>query len=213
VACALCEQRKEKRTCPAVAARICAPCCGEQREVKLDCPATCDYLIEARRHEKPRTPAELAGEEVFDNIEIPQHFFYEFEPLVGGLIFSVARVALAEARWHDRDAIDALVAIGKDYQRRSSSGLVYEEFAAGPLQQRLAAEIERTIAEYKRVQTQHLGFERLSDSDILEALVVVVRTALIRTNGRPRSRAFLHGLAMQFPAAQPAQPASGIIVP
>jgi hypothetical protein len=39
LACAICEQRKEKRFCPAVHGRIFPQCCGEQREVTLDCPS------------------------------------------------------------------------------------------------------------------------------------------------------------------------------
>ena len=38
MSCAICEKRKEKRFCPAIHGRICPQCCGEQREVTLDCP-------------------------------------------------------------------------------------------------------------------------------------------------------------------------------
>ena len=54
MSCAICEIRKEKRFCPAVHGRICPQCCGEQREVTLDCPSDCPYLQQAREHEKPR---------------------------------------------------------------------------------------------------------------------------------------------------------------
>ena len=53
--CAICETRKEKRFCPAVHGRICPQCCGEQREVTLDCPSDCPYLQQAREHEKRAT--------------------------------------------------------------------------------------------------------------------------------------------------------------
>ena len=48
LSCAICEIRKEKRFCPAVHGRICPQCCGEQREVTLDCPSDCPYLQQAR---------------------------------------------------------------------------------------------------------------------------------------------------------------------
>ena len=51
MSCAICEKRKEKRFCPAVHGRICPQCCGEQREVTLDCPSDCVYLQQAREHE------------------------------------------------------------------------------------------------------------------------------------------------------------------
>ena len=59
VSCPICEIRKEKRFCPAVHGRICAQCCGEQREVTLDCPSDCPYLRQAREHEKPRAAGDL----------------------------------------------------------------------------------------------------------------------------------------------------------
>ena len=64
--CALCRTRKEKRFCPAVHDRICAVCCGTEREVSLDCPGDCPYLQQARTHEKPRSVQELnaAGAEL-----------------------------------------------------------------------------------------------------------------------------------------------------
>ena len=57
MACAICNERKEKRFCPAMHAKICAQCCGEQREVTLDCPSDCPYLQQAREHEKRRAKA------------------------------------------------------------------------------------------------------------------------------------------------------------
>ena len=59
LSCAICEIRKEKRFCPAVHGRICPQCCGEQREVTLDCPHDCPYLIQAREHEKPRSADQI----------------------------------------------------------------------------------------------------------------------------------------------------------
>src|SRR5712691_3160455 len=44
VSCAICDKRKEKRFCPAVHGRICPQCCGEQREVTLDCPSDCGQI-------------------------------------------------------------------------------------------------------------------------------------------------------------------------
>ena len=43
MSCVICEKRKEKRFCPAVHGRICPQCCGEQREVTLDCPSDCNW--------------------------------------------------------------------------------------------------------------------------------------------------------------------------
>jgi hypothetical protein len=64
--------RKEKRFCPAVHGRICAQCCGEEREVTIDCPSECAYLRQAREHEKPRSIADVDQAGMFPEIAIPE---------------------------------------------------------------------------------------------------------------------------------------------
>ena len=66
MSCAICQTRKEKRFCLAVHGRICPQCCGEQREVTLDCPSDCVYLQQARQHEKPRAAEDLKGANLFE---------------------------------------------------------------------------------------------------------------------------------------------------
>jgi len=60
--------RKEKRFCPAVHGRICAQCCGEEREVTIDCPSECVYLQQAREHEKARDLGELDRAAMFREV-------------------------------------------------------------------------------------------------------------------------------------------------
>jgi hypothetical protein len=59
--------------------------------------------------------------------------------------------------------------------------------------------------EYRELEQKQLGYTRLRDSDVLRALVFLLRMGLMRTSGRPRSRAFLDFLFLQFP-----EQASGI---
>jgi len=42
--CAFCNQRKGKRTCPALQGSICSPCCGQHRLSKIECPSDCVHL-------------------------------------------------------------------------------------------------------------------------------------------------------------------------
>src|SRR5205807_10658548 len=85
LSCPICELRKEKRFCPAVHGRICPQCCGEQREVTLDCPSDCPYLRQAREHEKPLHRSELDQAALFPEVEISEQFLYEREHLLLGL--------------------------------------------------------------------------------------------------------------------------------
>ena len=52
--CPLCRTRKAKRFCPAKQTHICPVCCGQKREVEIDCPADCVYLQSGREYERSR---------------------------------------------------------------------------------------------------------------------------------------------------------------
>ena len=107
MACGICEIRKEKRFCPAVHGRICPQCCGEQREVTLDCPSDCVYLQQAREHEKPRGLQDLEQAALFPQIEIGDQFLYEHEHLIVGLTFALAKSARADRGINDNDLAEA----------------------------------------------------------------------------------------------------------
>src|ERR1700722_4877982 len=122
LSCVICEVRKEKRFCPAVHGRICSQCCGEQREVTLDCPTDCQYLIQAREHEKPRSAGEIDPAGLFLQIEVSDQFMYEKEHLLMGLTFALAKAARSDVQLHDQDLIRALTALAESYERRANSG-------------------------------------------------------------------------------------------
>ena len=105
VSCAICQIRKEKRFCPALHDRICAQCCGEAREVTLDCPSDCVYLQQARLHEKPRSPENLDSASFFPHIEVTSQFVYQHEHLLAGLSFAIAKSARADRSLNDQDAV------------------------------------------------------------------------------------------------------------
>jgi len=219
--CAICHTRKEKRFCPAVHDRICAPCCGTEREVTLDCPSDCPYLQQGRAHEKPRSVDELraAGAELFPEVQISQAFSYEQEPLIAGLCSGLVHVARGDRQVRDRDVIAALANLARSYERIVDSGLQYEAPTTDAGQTAITAEMHRMLAEYRALEQQHLGYSRLKDADVLRVLVFLLRMAHTHTSGRPRSRAFLDFLFGMFPEkAQPAittpgDPASRIIIP
>ena len=217
MACAICEIRKEKRFCPAVHGRICPICCGREREVTLDCPSSCEYLQQARRNERPRQISELDQEALFPQVEVRHNFVYEREPLIVGLSFGVARVARTDRSINDRDAIAAITALARKYETLTGSGLYYETAVASVPQQRIVAELEKMIVQYRELEQKHLGYSTLKDSESLEALVFLVRMAHQRTSGRPKSRAFVDFLFEQFPeksgVVAPAEAGSRLIVP
>ena len=218
MSCPICNIRKEKRFCPAVHGRICAQCCGEQREVTLDCPSDCSYLQQAREHEKPRDISELDRAALFPEIEISEQFLYEREHLFLGLSFALAKSARSNRALTDRDLVAALTSLAKSYETLVNSSLIYEQRTANLEHQAITAEIEQMVKEFRQAEQKHMGLTRLRDSDVLKALVFLLRMGLGRTSGRPKSRAFVDFLFAQFPEkhsaiAAPDDAGSRIIVP
>ncbi|HEV7221040.1 MAG: hypothetical protein ACHP8A_16810 [Terriglobales bacterium] len=202
MSCAICEKRKEKRFCPAVHGRICPQCCGENRETTLDCPTGCVYLQQARQHERPRSLQDLDQAALFPQIDIGEQFIYEHEHLLLGLNYALVKGARFDRALVDTDLIAALTAVAKTYDTLVSSGIHYEAPVAGMAQQAVAAEIQNMIKEYRDAEQKHAGYSRLRDSEVLRGLVFLLRVAYSRTSGRPKSRAFLDFLFVQFPEKQ-----------
>ena len=239
LSCAICEERKEKRFCPAVHGKICPQCCGEQREVTLDCPSDCPYLLQAREHAtahhaNPQNewPGERDREALFREVEIPdveitEQFLYEREELILGLSFALAKSAradrsLADRPLVDRDLIAAVSSLAKSYQTLVNSSLIYEPPTANLAHQaiirEIAREVETMVREFREAEQQHIGHTRLRDSDVLKALVFLLRLGLGRTSGRPKSRAFVDFLFAQFPTKEsvitaPEEAGSRIVIP
>jgi hypothetical protein len=234
LSCAICDERKEKRFCPAVHGKICPQCCGEQREVTLDCPSDCPYLLQAREHAtthhanaQNERPGERDREGLFPEVEIPdvqitEQFLYEREELILGLSFALAKCARADRSLMDRDLIAALSSLAKSYQTLVNSSLIYEPPTANLGLQNIirdiAREVETMVREFREAEQQHIGHTRLRDSEVLKALVFLLRLGLGRTSGRPKSRAFVDFLFAQFPEkhsaiATPEEAGSRIVIP
>ena len=218
LSCVICEIRKEKRFCPAVHGRICPQCCGEQREVTLDCPSDCPYLIQAREHEKQRPADQIDPAALFLQVEVSEQFMYEKEHLLMGVTYALAKTARADRSLHDQDLIAALAMLASSYERRINSGLHYEQPLTSDSQRRAAAEVETMVKEYREAEQKHVGYSSLKDSEVLKALVFLLRLGNGRTSGRPKSRAFVEFLFAQFPEKEsavvtPQEAGSRIILP
>jgi hypothetical protein len=137
--------------------------------------------------------------------------------LLLGLSYSLAKSARADHGIRDSDLIAALTALARRYQMLASSGLHYESPMTNLAHQAIAAELEKMVKEYCEAEQKHIGYVRVRDNDVLRALVFLVRMAVTRTSGRPKSCTFVDFILQRFPeqgsaiAAQ--QETSRIIVP
>ena len=210
--CPLCHKRRPERFCPAVGEKICAICCGTERERTLDCPADCAYLIRAHRYEQEHRQPLTAAEIPFADVEISRQTIYEQEPLVSGLADALVKFAGEQRSLTDQDALSALIALADAY-RTLVSGIYYEKPPDAPLPALLYAALAAFIQEYKK-QAAASAFAGLKDSAVFAVLVYLARICRSTANGRPRSRMFLQLLRAQSPEGreQPAE-ASRIIMP
>lgn len=199
--CAICKARRAKRFCPGVHGDICTFCCGTEREVSVSCPLDCEYLREARRHEKPLPIDEKNIPH--PDIRVTEKLLASSEELLSSLAAALADAALATPGASDRDVRDALDALIRTY-RTLEAGVYYETRPENAVAQNLFRLVQEALARFRSQEHERLGMSRTRDSEILMLLVFLERLELDRDNGRPRGRAFidlLRGLAPGRPEA------------
>jgi hypothetical protein len=212
VSCPICEKRKAARFCPAKGEKICAVCCGTEREVTIDCPSDCSYLISAHRYEDEHRRSLRADTPLLDE-KIPQDIVYTHQQLMAALAFSIAKFCAVQPAVVDTDVLAAIQALAQTY-KTLSSGIIYEKPPEAPLPRELYAALIALISEVKKQQAERSGSAALKDIDLFYLWVFLYRMGLLRTNGRPRSRRFIEFLRGQFPQApELKREESRIIVP
>lgn len=212
MSCPICEKRKATRFCPAKAEKICAICCGREREVTIDCPADCSYLIAVHRYESEHPRSIPADTPLLDE-RIPQDIVYTHQQFMAAMAFSIAKFCAAQPAAVDTDILAALQALAQTY-KTLSSGLIYEKPPAAPLPRELYTTLVAFLDEIKKQQAERGASASFKETDIFYLLVFLYRMGLLRSNGRPRSRRFIEFLRSQFPRApELLREESRIIVP
>ena len=210
--CAICETRRPKRFCPGIAGDICTICCGTEREVTVTCPLDCEFLLEARRHDKPLplNPEQLPNRD----IRVPEKFLHDHEDLLAFLGQAVGRAALATPGAVDLDVRDALDALIRTY-RSLQSGVYYDTVPQGPVAADVYRMVQHGIGECRQAEQQKFGATRTRDADVLGLLVFLQRLELTQSNGRSRGRAFLSALQGFYAGGSESEPSppSPLILP
>src|SRR6266496_1673066 len=129
MACAICETRRPRRFCPGVRGDICAICCGTEREVTVDCPLDCEYLMEARKRD--RAPSHAVGEFPNRDIQVTEKFLRDNEALLNFLAGALLNAALETPGVVDFDVREALECIIRTH-RTLQSGIYYESRPTNP---------------------------------------------------------------------------------
>jgi hypothetical protein len=212
VSCPICEKRKAVRFCPAKGEKICAVCCGTEREVSIDCPSDCSYLVAAHRYEDGHQRSLPADTPLLEE-KIPQDTVYTHQQLMAALAFSIAKFCAVQPAAVDTDVLIAVQALAQTC-KTLSSGIIYEKPPDAPLPRELYAALIALIAEIKKQQAESANSGSFKDSDLFFLFVFLYRMGLLRTNGRPHSRRFIEFLRGQFPQSpELKREESRIIVP
>lgn len=198
VSCPICQKRKAERFCPAKAEKICAVCCGTEREVTLDCPPDCAYLLAAHRYEEHH-PRQLPPDTPLLEVRLAPDLVRLHPQFLSAIAFAVAKFCASEAAATDPDVLAALEALAETW-KTLAAGIVYEKPPVTPVQRGLYDALSAFLAETRQSPAQSpLGHPK--DSEIFQLIVFLYRMGLLRTNGRPRSRRFIEFLRGQFPGA------------
>ena len=211
MSCKICAIRRPRRFCPAVKGEICSLCCGQAREMTLDCPLDCEYLQEARKHERPIpvNPDQFPNQD----IRVTETFLRENE----SLLLALGRAALVAAQETpgavDNDVREALAALIRT-QRTLDSGLYYETRPDNLIAAELCRRIQAVATEFRRTEAEQLQMTKTRDADVLGVLAFLQRLEIDRNNGRKRGRAFIDFLRSQFavPSGDAPNPAPSLIV-
>jgi hypothetical protein len=213
MSCAICQKRPPKRFCPAKGEKICAICCGEEREVTIDCPADCSYLIAAHRYEAEHRKPIPPGEFPYRDVQFPVDFVYERWPVVAGVGSAIHQFQIHNKDLSDGEVLSVLEALAETY-RTLGSGIYFERPPDARLARALYGQIAELLEAVKKEESSRVGFSTLKDSEIFQLLVFLLRVGKQETNGRLRSRAFLGFIRARFPLpAEVSQETSRIVMP
>ena len=211
MACPICQKRKPGRFCPAKAEKICAVCCGTEREVSIDCPPDCGYLLSAHRYEDQH-PRSLPADLPLLDVRVTSDTIHERGQFLSAIAFTIAKFCSTQPAAADPDVLAAVRALADTY-KTLLAGIVYEQLPAATLQRELYEALSAFLVEAKQQATE-ASSGSVKDSEILQLLVFLFRMGFLRTNGRPRSHRFIEFLRGQFPGAQELKrEESRIIVP
>jgi hypothetical protein len=210
LACPICAKRNPRRSCPARGDTICSVCCGTEREVTIDCPADCPYLVASRQYDLERREVDLS-KVPFADVKIPASFVAEHEKLLLALSYAICRTAQDNRLVADSDVLAALGAMVEAY-RTLASGIYYEKPPDYRVQREVYDAVRTAIEEFKKADAQTQGITGLRDSEIRDALTFLTQLGSTRANGRPKGRAFLDFLRTQFKSEEFSKPASNIVL-
>ena len=144
--CPQCGARKARRACPALEQDICPTCCGTKRQVEIQCPADCAYLLSSREH-----PAGMTRRQQERDLSRLVHLMRDFNDRQAQLLLGMTTF-LARYRPNDlqgvidEDVAEATAALAATFET-ASRGLIYDHRPASLPADRLMSRLGDVIRE------------------------------------------------------------------
>ena len=189
--CPLCQTRKAKRFCPAKQAHICPVCCGQKREVEIDCPADCVYLHSGREYERSRRARLGEGGPLTQRLW-ERSFQAKHMELLTGLWTTIHESRSRSPDLVDRDVREVLDRLGRTY--RTLEGGIYYDHVPDTLTQKALYGSLKSLLD-KREKPEDPSASTPKTGDVLDCLQMTLEMANLSDSSRPRSREFLDRLA------------------
>ena len=197
--CSLCETRRSRRNCPALGKDICAQCCGSKREVTVDCPLDCAYLVEGRNHEQLVPVGEYPNRDV----EVSDAFLERNKPLYIFVLGTLHQTAKENPAVIDADMREAIAGLVQKY-RAKQSGLIVEPALPDHMAATVLNSFEQKMEGFReKVSTENVDPVTFIDDNMFKVMVFLDRFAALKNNGRPKGRHFLSLLRFMFPPTKP----------
>ena len=214
MACPVCNQRKARRECPALAQTICTVCCATKRLVEINCPPDCLHLTAAREH-----PAASVKRQQERDVAMLLPTLRELTERQHQLFF-LCQTAIARhtpegfARLNDDDVADAAGALAATFET-AARGVIYEHAPASSTAQRLAHDL-RTMLEEMRKQGAKVYDHEIAV--VLRAIESGARDVRKRSDGAANAYLALMGRLLQVNRLARTEspqeaPASSIVLP
>ena len=150
----------------------------------------------------------------FPDVKITASFIAAHEDLLLDLSYAICLFARDNPALVDSDVIATLKSLVEAY-RTLASGIVYENPPAYRIQGELYQMLKTSIEEYKRGETGKMvvaSVRNVRNGEICDSLVFLTQLGALRSNGRPKSRAYLDFLRTHFRPEALSKSASNLVV-
>jgi hypothetical protein len=205
--CSLCSEQPARRFCPAKESRICPSCCGSRREVDIDCPSSCYFLIAGRAYEGDTREPDPDLVSVVQRLD--RNFIHRRSAILNAVCLEVMEERKFAPWLVDTDVIETLKSLAAT-MNTLESGIYYETVPESSIQASLFRRLKTLLDGVLQPQGP---MELLKVSEVVEVLNFLTVTATVNANSRPRSRQYLDLLNSMAEKAAPERRTGSLIIP